>query len=272
MSSRDEPKTVEPSTATANNDNAESSDLVVDETAEDDGTPEDDGAKVNAEEAVVETVIASAGPGKEEPVHEETNNEVDGGGETEPPLAKPEGGTGVDGPESAADDGAPPEADATKQEEVPPVEEEEELGEPIEYPAEMDVLSGRGAAVNSRPGNRKFRALCFAHKPHFEVGNHAAKRRIATEIVALMFRPTDGAEPSRFLKRRVGDRGSYYAMTEEQAILKAQQVMRDYKRPDRVAARELLAQNGNARKRTRQVESTPMIDVVSVVLCLLCVD
>jgi hypothetical protein len=185
----------------------------------------------------------------------------------------PEGvgvGVGVDGQETTVGNDAPLEPDSIKQGEVPPVveelqqEEEEELGEPIEDPADMDVLSGRGAAVNSRPGNRKFRALCFAHKPHFEAGNHAAKRRIATEIVALMFHPTDGAEPSRFLKKRVGDRGPYYAMNEEQAILKAQQVMRDYKRPDRVAARELLAQNGNARKRTRQVESTPMIDVVSV--------
>mmetsp|Transcript_1959 Transcript_1959/g.5197 ORF Transcript_1959/g.5197 Transcript_1959/m.5197 type:complete len:999 (-) Transcript_1959:966-3962(-) len=158
--------------------------------------------------------------------------------------------------------------------------------------AEMDVLSGRGAAVNNHPGNKKFRALCFVRKAHFDLGNHAAKRRLATEIVELLQSGRDHP-PSRFLKRRppsaavpvpapdankTGDGAeaasasasaaehtqtladqtvaapegaatatgaaptgssapqpvTYYAMTKEQAILKAQQVMRDYKRPDRL--------------------------------------
>lgn len=50
-------------------------------------------------------------------------------------------------------------------------------------------------------------------------------------------------------------------MTREQAILKACQVMRDYKRPDRLAIREMMAQNGQARKRSRQTESTPIIEL-----------
>eukprot|EP00536_Pseudo-nitzschia_multiseries_P000169 jgi/Psemu1/282142/fgenesh1_pg.3_\ len=176
----------------------------------------------------------------------------------------------------------------------------------------MDVLSGRGAAVNNHPGNKKFRALCFVRKAHFDLGNHAAKRRLATEIVEILQSGADHP-PSRFLKRRPaaepaiktegggpeggGDAAvavdaaatdpavaqaeasntaadsnangsttvtpegaanpaaaaaatastasiaaatsapqpvTYYAMTKEQAILKAQQVMRDYKRPDRL--------------------------------------
>jgi hypothetical protein len=289
MSSHDDPETVY-NVAVATH-NAEPSDIVV-VGMEEDGAPNDDGPNVDdggeikekdveSSADAVTAVAATEVPMEGESVHDGTGHPQESevaevadpgtaqsvaadanAGETGPQAA-PEGVVGAEH-ENAVDEAAPAEPDAAMAEEVPPVvPDEEELGEPIEDPAEMDVLSGRGAAVNSRPGNRKFRALCFAHKPHFEAGNHAAKRRIATEIVALMFRPTDGAEPSRFLKRRVGDRGPYYAMTEEQAILKAQQVMRDYKRPDRVAARELLAQNGNARKRTRQVESTPMIDVVS---------
>lgn len=34
----------------------------------------------------------------------------------------------------------------------------------ILHPLENDVLTGRGAKVNARPGNQKFRALCFAQK------------------------------------------------------------------------------------------------------------
>ena len=54
-------------------------------------------------------------------------------------------------------------------------------------------------------------------------------------------------------------------MTKEQAILKACQVMRDYKRPDRMAERAMMQQNGNARKRSRNQEpSTPLLDTVSL--------
>jgi hypothetical protein len=106
-------------------------------------------------------------------------------------------------------------------------------------------------------GNKKFRALCFVRKPLFDAGNHAAKRRIAQEIVDIMMKPTDGTPPSRFLKKK-SDKGPYYAMTEEQAILKAAQVMRDYKRPDRIALREQAEREGQIRKRNRTTISTPL--------------
>ena len=121
-------------------------------------------------------------------------------------------------------------------------------------PAEFDVLSGRGASVNSHNGNKKFRALCFARKSLFEAGNHAAKRRISTEIVTTCITEYK----SRFL-RKSQSKGPWFEMTREQAILKASQVIRDYKRPDRLAQRELVAAAG--KKRSRPV-STPMDDVV----------
>jgi len=133
---------------------------------------------------------------------------------------------------------------------------EEEVEVPVIWePNDADVLSGRGASVNAHGGNKKFRALCFARKPEFEAGNHAAKRRIATEIVAAI----SNGGTARFLKRK-SDKEPWYEMTTEQSILKSCQVMRDYKRPDRIAIREMMAQNGNARKRNRQTESTPMLD------------
>jgi hypothetical protein len=47
-------------------------------------------------------------------------------------------------------------------------------------------------------------------------------------------------------------------------IIESLQVMRDYKRPDRVAMREMMQQNGATRKRSRSQEpSTPLLDTVS---------
>jgi hypothetical protein len=51
-------------------------------------------------------------------------------------------------------------------------------------------------------------------------------------------------------------------MTEEQAISKAQQVMRDYKRPDRIAMRMNLEATGQLRRRNRSSVSTPLESVV----------
>ena len=104
-------------------------------------------------------------------------------------------------------------------------------------------------------GNTKFRALCFSRKPEFEAGNHAVKRRIAAEIVNVT-----KALPGRFLKRR-NDKGPWYEISTEKAILKACQVMRDFQRPDRLALREMASANG-ARKRQRTSESTPGVNLV----------
>lgn len=88
-------------------------------------------------------------------------------------------------------------------------------------PEVNDVIAGRGAAVNLNKGNQKFRALCFKRKPEFDAASHAAKRRIATEIV----NQTKAAN-GRFLKRKV-DKGPWYEIDTERAILKACQVMRE---------------------------------------------
>ena len=134
-------------------------------------------------------------------------------------------------------------------------------------PNDQDVLSGRGASVNAHGGNKTFRALCFARQPEFKAGNHAAKRRVAAEIVATVM----NGGTARFLKRKSQDKGPWYVMTKDQAELKACQVMRDYRRPDRLAIKEMMNQNGKERKRSRsQAESTPMLDIVRALCRLGC--
>jgi hypothetical protein len=121
-------------------------------------------------------------------------------------------------------------------------EEDEEKARPQQLggePLEDDIIGGRGAAVNGRKGNMRFRALCFARKLEFEAGNHAAKRRIATEIVMTVTRQ----HQSRFFKK-VSD-SVWEEMTMEASIQKACQVMRDYQRPDRVATKEESNSNNN---------------------------
>jgi hypothetical protein len=135
----------------------------------------------------------------------------------------------------------------------------EEDPDAIWEPAENDVLSGRGASVNGHAGNKRFRALCFARKPWFEAGNPAAKRRISVEIV----KHAQSEYGSRFLRKMQG-KGPWYEMAFEQAVLKASQIMRDHRRPDRLARRELLAAAATAAGRKRShLTSTPMegIDV-----------
>jgi hypothetical protein len=50
------------------------------------------------------------------------------------------------------------------------------------------------------------------------------------------------------------DKGPWFEMDDEKALLKACQVMRDYQRPDRIALRQA---SGNGRKRQRLGELSP---------------
>ena len=121
-------------------------------------------------------------------------------------------------------------------------------------PAEMDILSGRGASVNACQGNKRFRALCFARKPEFEAGNHAAKRRVAAEIVQTCMKQWG----CRFLKRKDA-KGPWYYMTFEQSLLKACQVIRDHRRPDRLLTRgETGSKKGNRATATPALEDVPI--------------
>ena len=117
-------------------------------------------------------------------------------------------------------------------------------------PREYDVISGRGAVVNAHTGNRTFRALCFARKALFEHANHAAKKRICAEIWSECVRN----HGSRYLTREER-KDPWLAQPTNMAELKAAQVMRDYKRPDRLLQRELVG------KKRDRVSANPLDQV-----------
>jgi hypothetical protein len=117
-----------------------------------------------------------------------------------------------------------------------------------------DVLSGRGAFVNGHLGNARLRQLAQERKPQFDAGNFAEKRALATEIVGII-RALD--PPGRFLKRVIakkdadgsvdddkadglirGVEGDWEELSDDRAIHKACQVMRDLQRPDRVGEKK----------------------------------
>ena len=126
--------------------------------------------------------------------------------------------------------------------------------------ADNDVLSGRGAFVNSQNGNLLLRSLCFANKTQFDAGNPAAKRRIAVDIV----RQLKAQYGSRFLKRETNT-SPWIEMDEESAQQKAQQIMRDYRRPDREE------RDKRVKKRNRST-ATPILDDAALPLRGLAID
>lgn len=111
-----------------------------------------------------------------------------------------------------------------------------------------DILSGRGAFVNGHVGNQRLRKLALERKANFDAGNYTEKRTLASEIVSII-RQLD--PPGRFLKRgkpteekakdgeeaKDADKGGlgdeWIELSDEKAIHKACQVMRDIDRPDR---------------------------------------
>lgn len=107
-----------------------------------------------------------------------------------------------------------------------------------------DVLSGRGAFINGHIGNAHFRTLCSERKPQFDAGSYTEKKTLATEVVNIIRSMTP---PGRFLKRI--REGSYIEfpsstmpeweeLSDDKAIHKACQVMRDIARPDRQGERK----------------------------------
>jgi hypothetical protein len=135
-----------------------------------------------------------------------------------------------------------------------------------------DVLSGRGAFVNGHIGNERFRQLSMERKFRFDAGNYSEKRALATEIVGII---RSLEPPGRFLKRATGDKnrpvesdndegrsmytrgldGEWEELSDDKAVHKACQVMRDLFRPDRAVERKSYT------RRTKQaglVEEKPM--------------
>ena len=97
-----------------------------------------------------------------------------------------------------------------------------------------DVICGRGAYVNSHPGNKRLRQMAIEKKQVFENGTFTEKTALAADIVSQI----KGLQPpGRFLKKadsgkgqefRKGLAGEWEELSDDKAIHKACQVMRTY--------------------------------------------
>jgi hypothetical protein len=147
-----------------------------------------------------------------------------------------------------------------------------------------DVLSGRGAFVNGHVGNSRLRTLALERKTQFDSGNYTEKRSLATEIVQIVraLKP-----PGRFLKKVSAKAAAAAAalaaekdstdkdapkglddgweeLSDEKAIHKACQVMRDIDRPDRKdrelrrAKKKQKLVSGEGDEKEETVEETPV--------------
>lgn len=141
-----------------------------------------------------------------------------------------------------------------------------------------DVLSGRGATVNVHPGNKQFRDICATRKAEFDSAKNTQKREIALEIVHSVLemnppgrflerandRDDDNAEayfrevnvdevltgsnaeyfnekglsPAKN-RKLMKELGPWRDMGMEKAIQKVCAVIRDHKRPDRIALKAM---------------------------------
>ncbi|KAL3905810.1 MAG: hypothetical protein SGARI_004283 [Bacillariaceae sp.] len=135
-----------------------------------------------------------------------------------------------------------------------------------------DVLCGRGAYVNGHTGNARLRKLATERKAAFDKGNFTDKRTLATEVVQAIrgLNP-----PGRFLKKantgkdaKSGDEptaelvdGMWEELTDEKAIHKACQVMRDIARPDRKFREERKA-NLKAAKLAKAAEREGKVTII----------
>lgn len=104
--------------------------------------------------------------------------------------------------------------------------------------------------MNGHVGNQRFRKLAIERKAQFDAGNYSEKRTLASEIVGVI-RSLD--PPGRFLKRVANHGGEtakskeeaspqgldgWEELSDDRAIHKACQVMRDLQRPDRIGEKK----------------------------------
>jgi len=111
-------------------------------------------------------------------------------------------------------------------------------GRPYIVVHEHDVLSGRGVNIAEHAGNKRFRALCASHQDadYCKSYSTSEKRALAQKIVKHIqtLRP-----PGRFLKRAGRIRGGrgldgpWENLSDQEAIKKTMQALRDCNRQDR---------------------------------------
>jgi hypothetical protein len=89
---------------------------------------------------------------------------------------------------------------------------------------ELDVLLGRGAAINYHFGNRRFRQLVSEYRPAYYSAAKNEKAAIAREIVDVI---RNASSPGRFLLKDPVKQGVWVEVSEERAREKVSQALRE---------------------------------------------
>jgi len=92
-------------------------------------------------------------------------------------------------------------------------------------PETNDVVHGKGFSVNSRPGNKRYRALVVAMKADYEAAPKELKGIFGNQIVHHIYNLNP---PGRFLRKDKGT-GKWLEVSEKEAAKKARQALRDTK-------------------------------------------
>ena len=131
----------------------------------------------------------------------------------------------------------------------------------IATPTSHDVLSGRGGAINSHPGNAVFREWVRERKNRYNLARtKAEKARVANEVIDLV---RNQNPPGRFLQRdsssMTGGVSWWVEVDEAKAMAKTSQALREGAPSIRAAHKdELQSMDSKRSKRSRSKKSTPI--------------
>lgn len=127
----------------------------------------------------------------------------------------------------------------------------------IGTPHENDVLSGRGGAINSHPGNQRFREMVRERKNQYNLARtKAEKARVANEVIDLV---RNQNPPGRFLQRDqssvTGGVTWWVEVDEIKAMAKTSQALREGAPSIRAAHKDEL-QDTKRRRKSKKINTS----------------
>eukprot|EP01083_Nonionella_stella_P231179 816548_1 len=116
-------------------------------------------------------------------------------------------------------------------------------GDPVETPNHNDVLSGRGGAVNSHPGNKRYRDLVNSMKAEYL--SPRTRKMQKTHIAASIVWEIRQSNPlGRFLKADAST-GMWQEIGDKAAFRKTGQALRENSSVLRMCWKKMLAEEDN---------------------------
>eukprot|EP01083_Nonionella_stella_P006222 18111_1 len=124
-------------------------------------------------------------------------------------------------------------------------------GVPVKAPTKNDVLSGRGGAVNSHPGNKRYRSLVNSIKTEYL--SPKTKKMQKTHMAAqIVWAVRESDPPGRFLKLD-RETGEWNEIGDKAAFRKTGQALRENSSEFRSCWRAMLAAADGAPQGTSPV-------------------